>query len=406
MISRRRFLQRAAGALAGTLAPALPASARPRIAVILTEYVPSSHADVWVTALLEGYDNGQPRTPSLQIVSMYIDQVSDNDMSRTMAAKHGFEIVQTIPEALLMGTGQLAVDGVLLMAEHGKYPVNAKGQILYPRYEFYSQVMDVYRQSHKAVPLFCDKHLSYEWKKAKWMYDQSRILHFPLMAGSSIPLTWRQPPLELHLGTPVEKAVVAAFGPKESYGFHALEALQCMVERRSGGEKGIAAVQCVEGHEVWKWTERNDWSKHLLNAALERVENRKPKSPQENVSEPILFLVDYLDGLQAAVYLLNGYIIDWAFAAQIQGRSEFASTKFWSRMKKPWSHATGLTYQIEQLYLTRRAAYPVERTLLTTGALAALMDSCYQGNRRLETPHLKVSYRARKESLFNTGRIP
>jgi hypothetical protein len=226
------------------------------------------------------------------------------------------------------------------------------------------------------------------------------------MAGSSIPLTWRQPPLELDLGTPVEKAVVAAFGPKESYGFHALETLQCMVERRSGGETGIAAVQCVEGREVWKWTGHNHWSKHLLNAALERVENRKPKLPQENVSKPILFLVDYLDGLQAAVYLLNGYITDWAFAAQIQGRSDFASTKFWSRMKKPWSHATGLTYQMEQLYLTGRAAYPVERTLLTTGVLAALMDSSYQRNRRLETPHLKLSYRARKGSLFNTGRIP
>jgi hypothetical protein len=157
---------------------------------------------------------------------------------------------------------------------------------------------------------------------------------------------------------------------------------------------------------VWKWTERNDWSKLLLNAALDRVENPKPKLPQQNGSEPVLFLVDYLDGLQAAVYLLNGYITDWVFAAQIQGRSEIASTKFWTRMKKPWSHATGLTYQIEQLYLTRRAPYPVERTLLMTGALAALMDSCYEGNRRLATPHLKVSYTARKESLFNRGRIP
>jgi hypothetical protein len=337
---------------------------------------------------------------------MYTDQVPSNDMSRAMAAKHGFKIVQTIAEALTLSTGQLPVDGVLLMAEHGMYPMNAKGQIVYPRYEFYRQIVDVYRQCRKAVPLFCDKHLSYDWAKAKWMYDQSRSLHFSLMAGSSIPLTWRVPPLELDLETPVEKAVVAAYGPKESYGFHALEALQCMVERRLGGETGIAAVHCLEGQEVWKWTECNSWSKHLLNAALDRVENCQSKLPQEAVPEPVLFLLNYLDGLQAAVYLLNGYITDWAFAASIQGSSEFASTKFWSRMKKPWSHATGLTYQLERLYLTRRAPYPVERTLLTTGALSALMDSSYQGNRRLETPHLRVLYSARTESLFNTGRIP
>jgi hypothetical protein len=119
-----------------------------------------------------------------------------------------------------------------------------------------------------------------------------------------------------------------------------------------------------------------------------------------------LFLLEYTDGLRAAVYLLNDYIKDWTFAAKVQGRSEIASTKCWSRMLKPWSHATGLTYQIEELYLTRRPGIPVERTLLTTGALAALMDSSFEGARRLETPHLKISYRAPKESLFNTGRIP
>jgi hypothetical protein len=104
--------------------------------------------------------------------------------------------------------------------------------------------------------------------------------------------------------------------------------------------------------------------------------------------------------------LLDGYIKDWAFAARVRGRSEIASTRFWSRMVKPWSHGTGLTYQIEQLYLTQRPNYPVERTLLTTGALDALMDSSYEKARRIETPHLKIAYRAPKESLFNTGPIP
>ena len=407
MISRRELLRSiATGTLIGLPSRTLSASARPRIATILTVYRPASHADVWVTAFLEGYDNGQPHTPSLEIVSMYTDQVPENDMSRAMAAKHGFKIFPTIAETLTMGSGHLAVDGVLLMAEQGDYPVNDKGQILYPRYEFYHQIMDVYRQSNKSVPLFCDKHFSYDWKKAKWMYDQSHELKFPLMAGSSLPLTWRQPPLEFDLGTPIDKAVVATYGGKEPYGFHGLETLQCMVERRAGGEKGIAAVQCLEGPAVWQWTERNDWSKSLLNAALERVEDRKPGTPQENTPQPVLFLLDYLDGLQGAVYMLNGYIKDWAFAAKIRGRSEIASTKFWSRMIKPWSHATGLTYQIEQLYLNRRVAYPVERTLLTTGALAALMDSSHEGARRLETPHLRIAYRAPKASLFNTGRIP
>jgi hypothetical protein len=233
------------------------------------------------------------------------------------------------------------------------------------------------------------------------MYDRARAMNFPLMAGSSLPFTWRQPPLELPLGSPVETAVVASYGGKESYGFHALETLQCMVERRAGGETGIAAVQCIEGNPVWDWTAANVWAKRLLDSALARVDGRKPGAVQEHVRAPILFVLEYVDGLRAAVYLLNGYLSDWAFAAGIRGRAEPASTKFWTRMVKPWSHAHGLTYQIEQFYLRRRPAFPVERTLLTTGALAALME-----RGRVQTPHLRFSYRPPEESLFNRGRIP
>jgi hypothetical protein len=406
MISRRGFLGTVAGTLVALPGRSLAAATRPKIAVVLSVYQPGSHADVWITALLEGYNNGQPHAPRLEIVSMYTDQVPEKDLSRPMAAKHGFKIYPTVEETVTLGTGSLAVDGVLLMVEQGKYPHNEKGQILYPRYDLYHQIVDVYRKSHKSVPLFCDKHLSYDWNKAKWMYDQSRELKFPLMAGSSIPFTWRQPPLEFDLETPLEKAVVATYGPKEPYGFHGLETLQCMVERRTGDEKGIAAVQCLEGPAVWKWTESNDWSKPLLDAALAQAAIRKPGTPQENTKDPILFIVDYIDGFQGAVYMLNGYIEGWTFAAKIKGRSEIASTRFWSRMKRPWSHAAGLTYLMEELYLTRRTAYPVERTLLTTGALAALMDSSVENSRRVETPQLNIAYRAPKKSLFNTGPIP
>ena len=185
MISRRGFLGSVAGTLITLPGRSLAVATRPRITVILSVYQPGSHADVWITALLEGYDNGQPHTARLEIVSMYTDQVPKNDMSRAMSAKHGFKIFPTIGETVTLSTARWAVDGVLLMLEQGNYPHNEKGQILYPRYDFYRQIADVYRESHKSVPLFCDKHLSYDWNKAKWMYDQSRELKFPLMAGSS-----------------------------------------------------------------------------------------------------------------------------------------------------------------------------------------------------------------------------
>ena len=41
------------------------------------------------------------------------------------------------------------------------------------------------------------------------------------------------------------------------------------------------------------------------------------------------------------------------------------------------------------MFRTGRPSYPVERTYLVTGMLAALMDSHAQGGKRIETPHLR-----------------
>jgi len=337
---------------------------------------------------------------------MYTDQVPDNDMSRDLAEKHGYAIMPSIRDALLMDGDDLAVDGVVLIGEHGDYPLNEKGQKLYPRYELFSQIVQTFRDTGHAVPVFSDKHLSVEWEKAKWMYDQSVELGFPFLAGSSLPLTWRRPPIELELDTPVDYAVAAFYGGKESYGFHALETLQCMVERRQGGETGIEAVQCLEGPDVWTWTSQTDWAGELLEAALGRSETRQAGTPQDNVDEPIAFLLDYRSGLRAAVYILNGHIRDAVFAASVSRQEEPLSTLFWLQSGRPFSHFSNLTFQIEELIINGKANYPVERTLLTTGALAALMDSSYQGGVRLETTHLDISYTAPADSLFSRGPVP
>ena len=238
-LSRREWLGRSRGIALG-LAERMAARAaqRKRIAAVITEYRLDSHADVIVGRLLEGYEyNGRHQIPQVEVVSMYTNQVSTNDMSRAMAAKHGVKICPTVRNALVDDKG-LAVQGVVLIGEHGNYPENEKGQKLYPRYELYKQIVDAFSETGQSVPVFSDKHLSYDWQKAKWMYDQSCTLRFPLMAGSSIVMTWRRPPIELALKAPVEKSVVAFYGDKEAYGFHALEAHQCMVERRKGGETG------------------------------------------------------------------------------------------------------------------------------------------------------------------------
>jgi hypothetical protein len=383
------------------------AAPRKRIAMVLTVYTRNSHADVLAGRILEGYEYyGKRSAPRLATAAMYVDQAPKGDMSRDMAAKNNVRVCPSVREALTLGGGKLAVDGVVLIGEHGEYPNNEKGQKLYPRYELFRQIVEVFRASGRAVPVFTDKHLSVEWEKAKWMYDQSRALKFPLMAGSSLPLAWRKPPLEIELDSPAAHAVSVFYGGTESYGFHALEALECMVERRKGGETGIAAVECLEGQAVWEWTGKNAWAEELLAAALERSETRKAGSPKDNTKRPVVFVLEYRDGLRAATYLLNEHVRDCTVAVEVRGMAKPPATEIWLQGGRPHSHFCGLAHYVEELILTGQEQYPVERTLLTTGTLAALMDSAYRGHARLETPWLDVKYKAPRGSFYNRGPVP
>lgn len=425
--TRRSFLSSAGAAALAPHRGAAQGPQRKRVAALVSEYRASSHADVVIGRCLEGYYyEGAARDSRLEVVSMFTDQVPDEDMSRDLARKHGFKLLPSIRHALTLtsdhsaGPRRLAVDGVVLVCEHGAYPYNPLGQKMYPRYEWFKQVVDVFRETGQSVPVFCDKHLSYEWHKARWMYDQARQLGFPFMAGSVLPLA-RDPAQLLPLNTPLEKAVLrweaTFFDNKDSYGFHAVERLQSMVERREGGETGIAAVQCLEGEAVWEWVAGQAWAARLLEA-LGAAPGARPV--REAVRDPMVFLFQYNSGLETAIFRLNGYRTPAGFAGLRRGSSDplvLADERSSPAIEVPpalrqryrHNHFSAEVRMIEEMIRTGREPQPVERTLLTTGALAAVFDSSYrpaaqygrtlqhgtllQRGRRVETPHLKVAYR-------------
>src|SRR5437660_168512 len=163
--------------------------AKKKVAAVVTEYRKWSHADVIVGKLLEGYNYDGKDGPNMEVVSMYVDQFPPNEWSRGLAKKHGFTLHDSTAGAVTRGGKALAVDGVLCIGEHGKYPTNARGQILYPRRRFFEAVADVFAKSKRSVPVFNDKHLAATWADARWVYDRARELYVPLLAGSSVPLT-------------------------------------------------------------------------------------------------------------------------------------------------------------------------------------------------------------------------
>ncbi len=385
-----------------------------RVAIIATVYRYLSHAQHIGDRFLVGYPkNGTWHKPDMKVVSLYVDQKPDNDQSAARAKEFGFEVYPSIAGALRCGGSKLAVDAVLVIGEHGEYPRNDKGQVLYPRYDFVKQCVDVFEHDGVAVPIYNDKHLSYSFDKAKWMVDASRRLKFPMLAGSSLPVTWRLPDLELPLNCEIQHALVVGYGGADVMDFHGLEALQCMVERRKGGETGVKAVQMIEGDAVWQAGEKGMYPKELLVAALSRSDTPQGQTIVDGrtqdlvakgelpklVKNPAAYFIEYRDGLKATLLMLNGAVKDFTFAARVKGAG-LQSTQFFLSPEPNVTYSACLVDRIEELFATGTAPYPVDRTLLVSGILESCLTSRLGGQQRIETPHLDVRYRAPQQSQY------
>ncbi|MBV6431591.1 MAG: hypothetical protein IANPNBLG_01723 [Bryobacteraceae bacterium] len=383
-----------------------------RIAIVATIYRYLSHAQHMGDRFLVGYPHkGKWRRPDMKVVSLYVDQKPEGDQSEARAREFGFQVYPTIAETLRCGGAKLAVDAVLIIGEHGNYPRNEKGQILYPRYEFFKQCVDVFDKDGRAVPVYNDKHLSYSFEKAKWMVDQSRRLKFPMLAGSSLPVTWRLPDIELPLGCEIEDALMVGEGGSDPMDFHALEAMQCMIERRKGGETGVKAVQMIVGDAVWKAGEEGRWSKRLLTAALSRSDTPQGLTVKDGrtqdlvgngelpklVKNPAAYFIEHNDGLKTTLLMLNGAVADFNFAARVKGLG-IQSNQFLLTPVPNVTYSACLMGKVEEMFSTGRAPYPVERTLIVSGILEACLTSKYEGQKRMETPHLAVRYKAPAQS--------
>jgi hypothetical protein len=393
-------------------------SRRPRLAAIVTAYKRLLHPQHIVDRFTAGYGwDGSFHHPAMDVVSLYVDQRGEGDLTTERLERFPtMKLYPTIAEALTLGTGRLAVDGVIVVAEHGTYPLTPEGIMMHPHYEFFEEVVKVFRASGRSVPYFNDKELSYRWDWSKQMVDTAHELNFPLQGGSSLAVTWRIPSVEFPLGAVAKEAVSVGYGGMTSYDFHGLETIQCMVERRKGGESGVEWIQTYRGDDFWKAYRDGVWSQALVKAAISRSSTLTPADPtftdmfptidqmQAQVRDPVAYNYQHRDGLRSTMLLMNGLVRDFTFASTIEGHAKPFSTQMYLPMPDGRttlaSFFSPLAHNAELMFLTGKAQYPVERTLLTSGLLIAGVDSAKQG-KRLETPNLAaVTYQPNPESTF------
>lgn len=400
-LTRRRALQTLLGAplLASPVVGGQPR--RPRVAAVYTVCHHRSHAHVILENFLTPYlFNGRIVEPTVEVVSLHADQRARGgdlpDLTDEISRRFKVPHYKTINDALTLGGKDLAVDGVLSIGEHGYYPVNKHGVMEYPRKRFFDEIVAPMRRSNRFVPIFNDKHLSYRWDWAREMFDTCEKHRIPFMAGSSVPLAQRRPPLELPADRVIEEAVSIHGGGFESYDFHALEVLQALIEARRGGETGVTHVEFLTGDALFGAARKGRWSLDLARAALRPEFGDKVPDISRPLEErePHGLLLTFRDGTKATVLKVGYSATRWHFACKLAGEREPRVT---SHYVGPWRNRClfmALSHAIQHFFVTRRAPYPVERTLLATGILDAAVRSRAAGE-RIATPHLNIAYQPR-----------
>jgi hypothetical protein len=416
-MDRRQFVFTGACAVAG--APFLKADAEPkrkRIAFLGTEVRLHSHAQHFLDRHAMGYTwGGRWQMPRFDIASVFIDQFPKGDLGKARIAKYKLNQTPTIADALTLGTSKLAVDGVVVIAEHGDYPTNEKGQKRYPRYSWFKDVVKVFEATGQRCPVFNDKHLSTKWEECLEMVEDSRRLKFAFLAGSSLPVTWRLPSIDMPWGVPLSESVCVCYGGVDSYDFHGLETAQCMSERRKGGEVGISRVWALKGEKLWEELAKADreTTRRLVVAALNRshnlpVDGGYPTAPltfewaRKSLPNSTGYFIQHRDGFRTTMLLAP--IRDFNYAGLRTDTGEVVSCQMYLPM--PTQSATTadffnpLARHIETLVLEQKAPYPVERTLLTSGMVIGGVDSLHAGQTPIDTPTMAVQYIGPKDSHY------
>jgi hypothetical protein len=388
------------------------------IAVITTAYYANSHADVmvsrWLAPLATGAEWGWPNLDAdrkTHIASLYIDPWDHphnddphREIGRSVAQQYGVPVFDSLEDALTLGTGTLMVDAVLFIGEHGDFPLNELGQKLYPRYEYWVRIAEVIRASGRRIPVFLDKHLSYDRSKASQMVAQSREWGIRLMAGSSLSHCKLEPPIQIDAGTVVEEAVGVFYGGAEVYGFHMLEVAEAILENRSGnrvGGSGIRRVRVLHGIEVWTALDDGLCCPDLLQSALSVAENVKHGDPRQNalvgpgkdgIPTPLVFSLEYEDGLRASYFLLRGHLEDFALAIRDRNGCVQAGRVHGGDADDFYANFAALDRDVEDFFLSGIITAPIERTLLTTCTISYLMEAALTLGEWIDTPDLVQRY--------------
>ncbi|MEF3302090.1 hypothetical protein [Paenibacillus sp. GYB003] len=243
----------------------------------------------------------------------------------------------------------------------------------------------------RIVPVFTDKGFAVVKEDIEWMYDRIKQHRIPFMSSSVVPYAPQRPAEKpFPNGTPLRKMFGFCYGPVERYVYHTLEMMQSIAENRARGESGIQKVQAFKDEKAIERLLSGEWS-GIYRTLGGFMNVRDLDAFPYEIKDPVFVELHYRDGLKSAVLLANPAVSTFVSAYQADEQESPVCREFMLQDGKPYIHFGRLVLEIEKFMHTGRPPHPVERSLLTTGALDACMRSLHAGE-AVDTPHLLVRY--------------
>lgn len=222
-----------------------------------------------------------------------------------------------------------------------------------------------------------------------------------LASGTTLPVTWRLPQMDLPSQARVAEALIVVQGASPLAELHALDGLLPVLERRAGGERGVRQVKFLSGRELWRAGDRREWSWPLLAAALSRSDSPQGDAILDGRTQDLVglglvpklatnprgWLLEHTDGVRTALLVLDGVVADFNFAVRLADGSNLSAQLF--RAPVPGQeHYSRLAASLEDFFRTGGAPWPVSRSLLTAGLLDVCRQTAAQPGVWLRTPEL------------------
>jgi hypothetical protein len=385
----------------------IPSSRTLKIAALCSAYFPLSHADVivsrWLCPRPTDAKWGWPACdgPRSEIASLYVAQFPSDDTSREVATRFEVPMFASIRDALTLGTSALAVDGVLLIVEHGDFPLNSRRQKLYPRFEWFQQIVEVFQDTGRVCPVWIDKALSWNPEQARQIVETAREMKIPLMAGSSLPHAGFSPPFNWQ-NENLEEVVALFYGGPEIYGFHSLELVHSLMQR-CGGVQPVSSVEVLCGEEVWQAMDKGQWSRELFDNALGATRqqesgdvryNCQPNPDLEAVLSqahrrggmtattaelspvsPLAWKVKRTAGTREVYVMLAGHLGTHCVAARSESGKVWAGEINSSGAQEFHPHFAIQNRAVEEFFVSGTPSIPLENALQSSVAIAAFMEA-------------------------------